>query len=203
MTIDPNDWAVRFVPFRSAKIDVMDRILTGYPIVFNSLSQDLGGFKERIAPTAVDRTLRTGTNVDAVVDHRHDTQSIIGSTDSGLMRMKKDTRGLHVSIEPPDTTTVRDLIVNVRAKLIKGMSFVFRVFPDGQTWEEEDGIIVRTITDMEFNEVSVVINPAYLDTAVSARQNAADARALAEYRSLSRFTPSRAFRERMLKATTR
>jgi HK97 family phage prohead protease len=195
-------WVTRFVSRGAARADVVDdRRLTGYPIVFNTWSQDLGGFRERIAPSAVERTLRNGDNVDALIDHRRETTSILGSTDSGLLRLKKDRHGLHMMVEPPDTTTARDVLTNVRAGLIKGMSFSFMVMPGGQEWDEgADGVLERTVNDMLFSEVSIVINPAYLQTEVSARNLAIDQRALDDYVASLQHRPSRAMRELELRA---
>ena len=52
--------------------------LSGYAIVFNAMSLDLGGFKEIILPEAVDRTLSEALDVRALVDH--DTGKVIGRT---------------------------------------------------------------------------------------------------------------------------
>lgn len=204
------DWVTRFLPIRAAKVDVQDeRKLVGYAIVFNTLSQDLGGFYERIAPQAVDRTLKSGANVDALIDHRWESMYVLGSSDSGLLKMNKDRHGLKTEIRPPDTTNARDLIKQVAAGLVKGMSFRFRVWDpvgdgSGRVWEEDaEGRLVRTVTDMEFSEVSVVVNPAYLDTEVSARTHAADAKTLDEYRSSKAFKPSLKLRERMARAGMR
>jgi HK97 family phage prohead protease len=204
MSGNGNEWVTRFVPLRAAKVDLADeRRLEGYAIVFNTLSQDLGGFKERIAPSAVDRTLKSGTNVDALLDHRRETMTIIGSTDSGLLQLRKDRYGLKVLITPPDTTNARDVLTVVRAGLVKGMSFAFRVWPDGQEWDEENGLLVRTVTDMEFSEVSIVVNPAYLLTTIAARNAQIDAETLAAFRQSLKWQPSVAFRERMLRASAR
>jgi HK97 family phage prohead protease len=186
MSAGDNDVVRRFVPLRESRVDVSAdaQRLKGYAIVFNSLSQDLGGFREQIAPSAVDRTLRAGTNVDALIDHRRETSAIIGSTDSGLLRLRKDRHGLGVEITPPDTSTARDLLETVKKGLVKGMSFAFRVMPDGQEWDDQaEGGLIRTITDMVFSEVSIVVNPAYLETEISARIAAADVRALQAYRA--------------------
>lgn len=68
------------------------RKIRGYPIVFNSLSVDLGGFREIIAPEAVERTLNEGLDVRALVDH--DSSKVIGRTRSGTLRLRKDAKGL-------------------------------------------------------------------------------------------------------------
>lgn len=195
-----NEVVTRFVPQRAARVEADDRELNGYAIVFNSLSQDLGGFKERIAPSAVDRTMREGANVDALQDHERKTSTILGSTDSGLLRQTKDRTGLKVKIAPPDTQYVRDLITVVKAGLVKGMSFAFRVMPDGQMWDEEDDLLVRTVTDMIYSEVSVVVNPAYLETQIAARNLTIDKRTLEEFKDSRVWKPSLKMRERMVRA---
>lgn len=198
-----NEFVTRFVPQRAARIDADERELHGYAIVFNSLSQDLGGFKERIAPAAVDRTMREGSNVDALQDHRRETSTILGSTESGLLKQTKDRTGLKVRITPPDTQYARDLMTVVKAGLAKGMSFAFRVMPDGQLWDEEGELLVRTVTDMVYSEVSVVINPAYLETQISARNLAIDKRTLEEFKDSKPWKPSLGMRERMVRAGLR
>lgn len=178
--------------------------LSGYAIVFNRWSQDLGGFIERIAPSAVERTLRDGVNVDALVDHRRETTMILGNTKSGTLKLKKDSYGLRVDIFPPDTTLARDTYANVKAGLPQGMSFAFRVMPSGDTWDEDQttGLFQRTVTDMKVSEVSIVVNPAYLDTEINARNHDIDRRLLEVFLK-DRWKPSMKLRERMIRVGMR
>lgn len=193
---------VRFLPQARAKVNTFERRLTGYPIVFNSLSQDLGGFREQIKPEAVDRTLTSGTNVDALIDHRRDSTAILGSTDSGLLRLEKDRAGVRAVIRPPDTAVARDVLEVVKAGLVRGMSFAFRVMPDGDTWDDDPNGpgYIRTITDMVFSEVSIVLNPAYLATEINARTAAVDRRSMEAARALLDGYPERQYREDLLQA---
>jgi uncharacterized protein len=202
MMRDESGVVIRSLSLRASQLDVTsDLRLRGYAVVFNQLSQDLGGWKERIAPSAVDRTLKSGANVDALQDHMRTTSTILGSTDTGLLTLRKDQHGLSVDIRPPDTQNARDLVAVVKSGLAKGMSFAFRTMQDGTSWDQEGEDIVRTVTDMEFYEVSVVVNPAYPSTEVSARSMALDRAAFEEFRSLAKWKPSLKMREQMLRAS--
>lgn len=139
------------------------RKIRGYAIVFNSVSVDLGGFKEIIAPEAVDRTLNEGLDVRALVDH--DSSKVIGRTRAGTLRLRKDSRGLNVEIEPDDEISyAKDIMRAVARGDVSGMSFALRVI--GDEWNYDEKTPVRTVTDMRVSEVSVVTFPAYQATDV-------------------------------------
>ena len=44
-------------------------VIVGYAAMFDKLSSDLGGFREKIQPGAFARTLKDGADVRALVDH--------------------------------------------------------------------------------------------------------------------------------------
>ena len=155
------------------RMDVSDRKLRGTAIVFNAASLDLGGFTEYIAPEAVDRTLREGLDVRALIDH--DTSKIIGRTKSGTLSLRKTRKGLEIEVDPPGTSYARDLMESVERGDISGMSFGCRVLDDN--WEMRDGQPVRTVLDMVISEVSAVSMPAYVQTDVMVAQ-----RSLAQFR---------------------
>jgi HK97 family phage prohead protease len=143
------------------------RKIKGHAVVFGSLSVDLGGFRELIAPEAVDRTLNEAMDVRALIDH--DSAKVIGRTRSGTLRLRKDSRGLHVEIEPDEEISyARDLMRAVARGDISGMSFGFRVLDD--VWNYDDKTPIRTVTDMKISEVSVVSFPAYTMTDVGVAQ---------------------------------
>lgn len=146
---------------------VDDRKIRGLAIAFNKKSVDLGGFIEYIAPEAVDRTLRDALDVRALVDH--DSSKIVGRTVSGTLTLRKTRAGLEVVVDPPNTSYARDIIESVSRGDVTGMSFGFRVMPDGQEWDFDNETPVRTITDMVISEVSIVTFPAYPDTDVAVR----------------------------------
>ena len=146
--------------------------LVGYASVFNSRSEDLGGMVEIVRPGAFKRSLREKPDVRALVEH--DARSIIGRRGVNL-DLVEDDRGLKVEIVPPDTQPGRDLVANVRAGILDGMSFSFMAVR--QEWDHSSVPSVRSLLDVDLFEVSVVAWPAYPRTEIALRALAA---ALAE-----------------------
>lgn len=140
--------------------------ITGHAIVFNSLSVDIGGFREIIAPEAVDRAITEGADVRALVDH--DSGKVIGRTRAGTLDLRKDSRGLRITIEPDlEISYARDIMRAVARGDVSGMSFGFRAISD--EWDYDGTMPIRTVRDMAISEISVVAFPAYSETDVQAR----------------------------------
>lgn len=140
--------------------------LTGYASVYGPLSEDLGGFRERIHPDAFARTLDDASaDVRALVNH--DSSLVLGRRSAGTLRLGTDRTGLSVEITPPDTTYARDLRALIERGDVNQMSFGFIVRSD--EWTIEEKTRVRTVMDVELIEVSVVTIPAYPDTTVAIR----------------------------------
>lgn len=139
--------------------------IVGYAAKFDSDSQDLGGFIERIDRNAFDRALEERHDVRALVDH--DSSKIIGRSASGTLRMSTDDVGLRVEIDPANTQAGRDVVESIRRGDIDGMSFGFQVIRDA--WAERDGKALRTIHDLSLKDVSTVSFPAYPATEVALR----------------------------------
>jgi HK97 family phage prohead protease len=142
--------------------------IRGYAIIFNTPSEDLGGFKEIITPAAVDRTLAEQLDVRALVNH--DTTMVLGRTKAGTLTLQKDARGLRVDILPPDTTAGRDILASVKRGDVTGMSFTFKALKD--EWRTDVKTPIRAVTDMLIHEVSIVTFPAYSATDVQVAQRA-------------------------------
>jgi HK97 family phage prohead protease len=148
------------------------RKIRGYAIRFNSDSVDLGGFKEQIAPEAVDRTLSEALDVRALVDH--DTSKVLGRTRAGTLLLRKDAQGLRIEVEPDqEISYARDIMRAVARGDVSGMSFGFRVVADD--WNYDGKIPMRTVTDMRISEVSIVTFPAYQATDVQVAQRSLQA----------------------------
>ena len=146
--------------------------IVGYAAVFNTLSGDLGGFREKIAAGAFAKPISEGQDVRALVDH--DSRSVIGRTTNGTLTMKEDKRGLLVTIEPPDTTLGKDTVASIKRGDISGMSFAFTTESD--EWNIEGGDEVRTLTGVkQLFDVGPVTYPAYEQTSVGVRSVMAQA----------------------------
>lgn len=140
-------------------------MIIGYASVFDSLSEDLGGFREIVKPGAFTRTLRDNADVRALVDH--DPSRILGRAKAGTLRMQVNAKGLRVEIDPPDTTAGRDIMASMKRGDVDGMSFAFRTVLD--EWRMEGPVVIRELLDVELFDVSVVAYPAYPATEVGLR----------------------------------
>ncbi len=135
--------------------------LIGYAAVFNSLSENLGGFREMILPGAFTDTLQSGKDVIALYDH--DTSKPLARTSNGTLTLTEDDTGLLAEMKLPNTSYVADLKENVRSGLIKGMSFGF--FINKASWKEK----VQQLSSVELLEVSITALPAYTSSSVELR----------------------------------
>jgi len=138
--------------------------IVGYAAVFNSLSEDLGGFREKIAPGCFARACKDG-DVRALKNHNSDY--VFGRTKSGTLRLAEDAHGLRIECTPPDAQWVKDMMASIDRGDIDQMSFGFRTLTD--EWNLVDGEHVRTLVDVELYDVSPVTFPAYPETTVGLR----------------------------------
>ena len=142
-------------------------VIAGYAAVFDSLSEEIFGFRERVLPGAFTNTLKGKPDVRALIDH--DSSKILGRTTAGTVTIKEDDRGLAVRITPPDTTAGVDVLKSIRRGDIDQMSFAFQTVTD--QWHTEDEEEIRELVEVRLFDVSVVTFPAYPDTSVSVRSN--------------------------------
>jgi HK97 family phage prohead protease len=135
--------------------------LVGHAIVFNSLSVDLGGFREIIKPEAVMRVLAEGTDLRALWNH--DSAFPLGRISAGTLQIRKDARGLVAEIDPNAQGWQFSAI---QRGDVTGMSFAFQALDDD--WRMDGDNVVREVRDMAMSEVSPVTFPAYPATDISA-----------------------------------
>jgi len=143
----------------------------GYAAVFNSPSEDLGGFRETIAPGAFTRSVNAAANgtADIRMFWNHDPSILLGGTKARTLRLSQDEKGLLAEADLPDTSAGRDMAELVRRGDVRSMSFGFSVQGrSGESWSEDHK--ERTLHEVRLFEVSPVTGwPAYTATSASVR----------------------------------
>lgn len=164
------------------------RTVKGRAVVFDSWSEDLGGFREKIAPGALDGVIER-SDIFALLDHRRD-RGILGRSKRGdqvSLRLNVTDAGLDYEFEAPDTALGNELLSCLERGEIDGSSFAFTVLED--QWERVGDEYQRTITKIdELYDVSPVYSPAYSQTTcdlrgletLKAEERAAEERQIAE-----------------------
>lgn len=143
--------------------------IEGYAAVYNQRSELMWNFVEVIEPGFFEGVLFG----DIRSVWNHNTDYPLGRTLNGTLLIEDDERGLHVKIDPPDTSWGRDALTSVGRGDVSQMSFAFSVRVDGDRWEKlNDGTYIRYLKRggcEELYEVSPVTFPAYPQTSVAVR----------------------------------
>jgi hypothetical protein len=162
---------VRTLPAKELRIapmaaDGFSRTLSGAAIVFGVRSQDLGGFTEIVSPVAVTNTL--SGSPDILLLNNHNTSQVLSRTTSGTLKLSTDSLGVNFSCQLDTRQSyAADLAIAVERGDIRGNSFGFRTNKD--SWKNENGVLTRTLEDIQIFELSVCGSPAYTQTGVSIR----------------------------------
>jgi HK97 family phage prohead protease len=143
----------------------------GYAARYSSQSNDLGGFREVLAPGAFDKVLSRRSKPDVVLTYNHNPDLLLARTSSGTLSLASDEKGLRFSADAPDTQLAKDLSVLIRRGDLTGASFAFTVSPSAESWTtDERGQPIRTIREVqELYDVSIVATPAYSAASVGVR----------------------------------
>ncbi|MEE3490350.1 MAG: HK97 family phage prohead protease [Methanobrevibacter sp.] len=149
------------------------RKVGGYAIVWNSLSVDLGGFREMIAPTAVTEDLIK--NSDIIFNYNHDNNYMLGRSRNGegTLSLSIDETGLYFECELPNSPMGDNIRESIKRGDLSQCSFAFSIDPNddtAETWEQKEDGIYRTINHIDgLYDVSCVNFPAYEATSISER----------------------------------
>lgn len=133
------------------------RTMRGRAIVYDSLSDDLGGFRERFRPGSVRLA------PDLVILSSHNPSTVLGRTAAGTAWAYDDGAGIVFEVSPPDTQWARDLGVSMERGDIQTCSFAFRVPPGGDDfyYDHTRNGVIRDVFEAEVSELSIVAMPAY------------------------------------------
>lgn len=152
----------RSFQLRAAQGD--DFVLQGYVVLYNVLSKDLGGFCEIMAPGCFARTL--ASSADVLMTHQHNFSKPLARLKNGSLKLSADDRGLRFRAQLDKNIAMHEEVFQaVKTGLVDECSFIFYI--RGETWNALQ--TVRTVTEAELVEVSVVSGPAYPETSASAR----------------------------------
>lgn len=164
-----NEIERRFVPRAQAEVRATKgadgkRGIVGTGAVFNTLSDVIFGFREKIALGAFDKAL-------AVSDVRglfnHDPNYVLGRVKPGTMRVWVDGAGLQYEV-PEMPASRADVVEAIDRGDVDGNSFSFTVERD--EWDYTTEPATRTILEFgELFDVGPVTYPAYPATTVSSR----------------------------------
>lgn len=151
------------------KTDAESRTIEGVAIVFNALSNDLGGFREQIVPEAIEGVIEQ-SDIFFLYNHTSD-RGFLARSKNGVGSLKTDVRedGVHFSFEAPHTALGDEVLEYLKRGDVNQCSFAFAV--DTDLWEKQvDGTYVRTITKFKkLYDMSLVDTPAYSQTSACAR----------------------------------
>ena len=144
-----------------------DRKIEGKAIAFNSISRDLGGFREQIIPEAINEDVINSSDIFFLLNHSNN-RGILARQKNGFGLLKTDIRddGVYFSFEAPQTSLGDELLEYLRRGDITQCSFAFTVKDD--KWERQaDNSYVRTILRFDkIFDMSAVFKPAYDATEV-------------------------------------
>jgi hypothetical protein len=144
--------------------------ISGYAAVFDSPSEDMGGWVEVIKRGAFRKALQGDPDVRLLVNHEG---LPFARTKNGTLTLKEDTTGLKFEAELDDTQDARDLVAKLERGDVDEMSFRFRLSLEGREWvfpDGEDEPAQRIINEFEeILEVSIVTFAAYPATEVGVR----------------------------------
>jgi len=144
------------------------RTISGYGIVFDKWSSDLGWFKEIVRAESVNGEALKG---DIIATFNHNFDQVMARTAAKSLTLKTDKRGVKYSFEAPNTTAGNDLLENIRIGNIRGSSFTFTVKKDRWTFSQKEGEPdEREILELgKVFELGPVVMPAYPDTTAAKR----------------------------------
>lgn len=139
-------------------------VIRGYAALYNVYSEDLGGFRTRIAPGAFDRVV-PGADVRLLINH--DSNMLMGRTASGTLKLSLTDQGLYFEGQPPQTDFAAHYLEAIRRGDMSGCSFSCDI--DDDEWDWTGDTPIRTINSVSnLYDVGPVTIPAFSQTSVAA-----------------------------------
>ena len=137
----------------------------GYAAKFDRMSQNLGGFVERINTGFFNKSRGDGWP-GALARHNHDDNLLLGTTGAGTLRLLVDEIGLDYAVDVPQTRM--DVYELVQRQDVRQSSFAFIAYEDDWTTSDQ-GFPLRSLISGRLIDVASVNTPAYEDTSTGLR----------------------------------
>lgn len=155
--------------FTSVPVEVRagteSRTIGGYAAKFERISQNLGGFVEKIDRGFFNKSRGDGWP-GVIARYNHDDNMLLGTAGAGTLRLEIDDIGLLYDVDTPMARA--DVYELVQRGDVSQSSFAFGVFEDD--WGVTDqGFPLRTLISGRLFDVAPVNTPAYEDTSVALR----------------------------------
>ena len=179
MILTPAELHVR----EAAEGEEQSRTITGYAILFNTLSAPMWEYRdekayEKIVPTAVTKELLDTCDIKMTMFH--DRQLILARSNGGkgTLTYNVDEKGVSFEFEAPKTVDGDKALELVRRGDIAGCSFAFRTHYYDEAYvsrsvERKDGMTIITYEVKAITGIydfTLAADPAYPDTEVGTRE---------------------------------
>ena len=137
------------------QIEVSDRLVSGYAVIFDTWSNDLG-FYEKILKGAI--TEETIKRSDVICKLNHDDQKVLARSKygEGSLILEVDEKGLKYTFEAPKTQYGDELLEYLRRGDITGSSFAFTIAEGGDEFsyqwpfdKDADPVLCREISKVD------------------------------------------------------
>ena len=160
------------IEIRTSDVLADSNTIYGKAISFDTLSVDLGGFRETIKRGAITQELIDNADIFARTNHDNDYILARSKYGKGSLSLELRDDGLYFSFELPNTEKGNELREHIKRGEITQCSFAFITAkePNAEVWRKENGIVYRDIYKIGYlGDVAPVYRPAYEETYVSLR----------------------------------
>lgn len=129
-----------------------------------------GEFQEIIAKGTFERAIQNSidNNKDIFLLFNHNSNNLMASMQSETLQLEEREEGLWMRAELPSTQLNKDCYELIKSGILREFSFGFWGVTDSWSYDEND-MMIRTITDLNLEEISLVSVGAYNNTQVQAR----------------------------------